>query len=47
MRSGERTARGVTYVWMLATLVIFSIGLAVVGPLWADQAKREREQDLL
>ena len=47
MRSGERTARGFTYVWMLAALVIFSIGLAVVGPLWADQAKREREQDLL
>ena len=54
MQAGRRTptvARqantGFTLVWVLAVLVIMSIGLATVGPNWQDQARREREQDLL
>ena len=38
---------GFTYVFMMAALATFSIGLAVIGPRWADQAKREREQELV
>ncbi len=39
--------RGFTYVWALATVALISIGLSVVGPMWADQARREKEQELL
>jgi len=51
MRSGDHSCRartrGFTFVWVLAALAVFSLGLAAVGPMWADQARREREQDLL
>jgi type II secretory pathway pseudopilin PulG len=45
MRPGS--ARGFTYVWMLALLALAGVALSVVGPRWADAARREREQDLL
>ena len=45
MRAGR--SRGFTYVWMLAAIAVLSAGLAVIGPSWADQARRERERDLL
>lgn len=50
MRAGSPragAARGVTYVWMLALLALMGIALSVVGPLWSDAVRREREQDLL
>lgn len=46
MRAGSH-ARGFTYVWMLALLALMGIALSVVGPLWSDAVRREREQDLL
>ena len=39
--------RGYTLVALLALVAIVSTGLAVVGPSWADRARREREQELL
>jgi type II secretory pathway pseudopilin PulG len=44
MRSGER---GFTYVWVMALVAVLGIGLAAIGPLWADDAKRDRERELL
>jgi type II secretory pathway pseudopilin PulG len=38
---------GFTLVWVLAAIAILSVGLAAIGPQWADQAQRAREQDLL
>jgi type II secretory pathway pseudopilin PulG len=38
---------GFTYVWALMVVALVSVGLSVVGPLWADRAQRDREQDLL
>lgn len=38
---------GFTLVWVLAAIAILSVGLAAIGPQWADQARRVREQDLL
>ena len=38
---------GFAFVLVLFTLAALSIGLAVVGPAWSEQARREREQDLL
>lgn len=43
----RRDPPGFTYVWMLAALAVFSLGLAVVGPRWADDVQRTREQELL
>lgn len=45
LQAGE--SRGFTYVWVLAAIALLSIGLAAMGPRWADAAKREREQELL
>src|SRR5882672_3015905 len=39
--------RGFTFVWVLMALAVFSVGLAVIGPRWADDARRERERELL
>lgn len=53
MRSGEALAaprqqpRGATLVLVLLLLALTSLGLSVVGPAWADQARYERERDLL
>jgi type II secretory pathway pseudopilin PulG len=53
MRRGERRdkqragQRGFTYVWLLALVAVVGVGLAAVGPLWAEEAKREQEAELL
>lgn len=50
MRRGDspaQRARGFTLVWVLAALVVFSLGLAAVGPIWSEQVKRDREDELL
>ncbi len=49
MRAGSARRRqaGFTYVWLLAALAVVSIGMAVVGPVWAQQVQREREAELL
>ncbi|HET7868498.1 MAG TPA: type II secretion system protein [Burkholderiaceae bacterium] len=51
MRAGRRhppgPAQGFTYVGLLAMLALLGIALSVVGPLWSDAVRREREQDLL
>lgn len=44
---GRSAMRGFTFVWVLATLAIVSLGLAQAGPLWADTARRDREAELL
>jgi len=45
MRAGEQ--RGFTFVWVLMALAVFSLGLALIGPRWSDDARRERERELL
>jgi prepilin-type N-terminal cleavage/methylation domain-containing protein len=50
MRAGEplrRSESGFTLIWLLAAVAVLGIGMALVGPLWAQQAQREREADLL
>lgn len=54
MRSGSarRTgmtprARGFTYVMLLAAVALAGLALAALGPMWAEQSQREREQELL
>jgi type II secretory pathway pseudopilin PulG len=42
-----RRHAGFTYVWVLATLAVLSVGLAAIGTMHSAQAEREREQDLL
>ena len=44
MRAGER---GFTYVWVMAAVAILGVGLAAMGSLWSDDARREREQEAL
>ena len=44
---GPAHSRGFTFVWMLAALVVVSLGLAQVGPLWAREVQRDREAELL
>lgn len=52
MRRGEclvmrRPVTGFTFVGVLVTIALLSIGMAAVGPMWADQVRREREAELL
>jgi len=49
MRRVAQTAsqRGFTYVWVLAAIAVMSLGLATIGPRWADQVRREHERELL
>ncbi len=48
MCCGERRAQGgFSYVVVLALVAIMGIGLAAIGPLWAEEAQREREDELL
>jgi type II secretory pathway pseudopilin PulG len=44
MRRGER---GFAYVAVLALVAVMGIGLAAIGPLWAQESQRERETELL
>ena len=45
MRSGS--VRGFAYVGVLVLVALLGTGLAAIGPLWAQEAQREREDDLL
>lgn len=45
MRCGN--ARGFTYVGVLTLVALLGLGLAAIGPLWAREAQREREEQLL
>jgi type II secretory pathway pseudopilin PulG len=45
MRVGRQ--RGFSYIAVLAMVALMGIGLAAIGPLWADEARREREDELL
>jgi type II secretory pathway pseudopilin PulG len=45
MRVGRQ--RGFSYVAVLAMVALMGLGLAAVGPLWAEEARREREDELL
>lgn len=47
MRPGERPARGFTIIGLLAVLVLLMVGLAQAGTWWSQDARREREQELL
>ena len=50
MRVGRPTIagqRGFTYLMVMAAIALLGVGLAAIGPRWADEAKREREQELL
>lgn len=44
MRAGEQ---GFAFVVVLMLLASMMLGLAIAGPRWHEQARREREQDLL
>lgn len=44
---GRTVSRGFTFVAALLLLALVSLGLAVAGPLWSQQAQRERERELL
>lgn len=48
MRRGDcpRPA-GHTFIAVLVLLAVCMTGLAVAGPMWSQQVRREREQDLL
>lgn len=49
MRAGRRALRpgGFTLVWVLAAVAVLGVGMAVAGPQWAQDAQRQREQELL
>lgn len=51
MRTGSARVRtrqaGFTYLWLLAAMTVVAIGMAIVGPMWARQAQREHEAELL
>jgi len=49
MPAGNRRPRqrGFTYLVVMATVAILGVGLAALGPVWADAVQREREQELL
>jgi type II secretory pathway pseudopilin PulG len=39
--------RGFTLLWLLAAVALVGAALAKIGPMWAQQAQRERETELL
>jgi type II secretory pathway pseudopilin PulG len=48
MRRGERRGQsGHTFVAVLVVLAICMVGLAVAGPMWSQQVRRDREHELL
>ncbi len=48
MARGERKRQqGFSYLVVMALVALAGVGLAVIGPRWADQEQREREDDLL
>lgn len=46
-RFHRKAQQGFTFVWVLMAVAIFSVGLAVIGPKWSDDAKRDKERELL
>lgn len=44
MRRGEQ---GFVYLWVLALIATLAVGLAAIGPLWNQEVRREREDELL
>ncbi|MCI4429558.1 MAG: type II secretion system protein [Burkholderiales bacterium] len=40
-------AKGYTLVAVLVLLAIVALGLAAVGPIWSQEAQRERERELI
>ena len=46
MRAGDRQ-RGFTFVAVLLLLALCMLGLSVAGPMWSQQVRRDREQQLL
>lgn len=42
-----RHQRGITFVAVLVLLALCMLALSVAGPLWSQQVRREREQELL
>jgi type II secretory pathway pseudopilin PulG len=44
MRRGER---GYTFIAVLALLAVCMLGVSLAAPVWSQQVKREREQELL
>lgn len=48
MRAGSRKPRrGYTLVGVLVLLALCMLGLSIAGPMWSQQVRRDREQDLL
>jgi type II secretory pathway pseudopilin PulG len=47
MRAGSASQSGFTLVWVLAAVALLGAALAKVGPMWSQQAQRERETELL
>lgn len=49
MRAGERrhSQRGFTYVVVMAAVALLGLALSVLGPMWAEEARRARETELL
>jgi len=45
MRAGSQ--RGYSFVAVLALLALCMLGLSIAGPMWSQQVRREREQELL
>lgn len=44
---GRLRQTGFSFVWALAAVALFGLGLALIAPPIAQQIQREREQDLL
>lgn len=49
MRAGDlrRPQVGFTYVLVLAAVALLGLALAALGPMWAEEARRSREAELL
>lgn len=47
LRRNRAPQSGFTYVSIMVLVALLGLGLAMLGPLWAEEAQREREQDLL
>jgi type II secretory pathway pseudopilin PulG len=47
MRLGRHQQGGFTYLWLLAAMAVLGFAMAAIGPLWATQAQREHEAELL
>jgi type II secretory pathway pseudopilin PulG len=48
MRAGKRRHQGgFSYVVVLTMVAVMGIGLAAMGPMWAEESRRQREDELL